>query len=174
MNAPHLLFSNLETHTHFAFLPSGTKHDPQNNCIWTPKNPTSKVTFHKRTPLSCRATTTTTKHPTPQLPKKILQANANETVLWLDSLLECFFFLKKDHTYTHTHTHKHTHTTHTHTHTHKRTKWESNASYSHFFRDRCKAKKTVNYFLGDLRSLVRFVSFWKKQAKLEWAKSNHL
>ncbi len=29
-------------------------------------------------------------------------------------------------------------------------------------------------FLGDLRSLVRFVSFWKKQAKSEWAKSNHL
>ncbi len=30
------------------------------------------------------------------------------------------------------------------------------------------------HFLGDLRSLVRFVSFWKKQAKLEQAKSNHL
>ncbi len=29
-------------------------------------------------------------------------------------------------------------------------------------------------FLGDLRSLVRFVSFWKKRAKSEWAKSNHL
>ncbi len=29
-------------------------------------------------------------------------------------------------------------------------------------------------FLGDLRSLVRFVSFWKKRAKLEWVKSNHL
>ncbi len=30
------------------------------------------------------------------------------------------------------------------------------------------------HFLGDLRSLVRFVSFWKKRAKSEWAKSNHL
>ncbi len=29
-------------------------------------------------------------------------------------------------------------------------------------------------FLGDLRSLVRFVSFWKKPAKSEQAKSNHL
>ncbi len=29
-------------------------------------------------------------------------------------------------------------------------------------------------FLGDLRSLVRFVSFWKKRAKSEQAKSNHL
>ncbi len=29
-------------------------------------------------------------------------------------------------------------------------------------------------FLGDLRSLVRFVSFWKKPAKSKQAKSNHL
>ena len=29
-------------------------------------------------------------------------------------------------------------------------------------------------FLDDLRSLVRFVSFWKKRAKSEQAKSNHL
>ncbi len=33
---------------------------------------------------------------------------------------------------------------------------------------------SMELFLGDLRSLVRFVSFWKKRVKLDLAKSNHL
>ncbi len=37
-----------------------------------------------------------------------------------------------------------------------------------------KTEAKISCFLGDLRSLVRFVSFWKKQAKSEWVKSNHL
>ncbi len=43
-----------------------------------------------------------------------------------------------------------------------------------FFINEHRTMKLSLPFLGDLRSLVRFVSFWKKRAKSEWAKSNHL